>query len=70
MVMSKPVENREKTHMEVFKTDKARFKNLADKEKRTMLVMFGLLLDEYTKQLLMDKQRKAEKGKKGKKDVD
>ena len=52
MIMSKPVENREKTHMEIFKTDKARFKNLADKEKRTMLVMFGMLLD------------KAEKGKK------
>jgi len=36
MIMSKPVENREKTHMEVFKADKARFKSLAEKEKITM----------------------------------
>ncbi len=41
--------NNEKTHMEVLKSDKARFKSLAVKEKRTMLVMFGILLDKWDK---------------------
>jgi len=60
--MSKSID--EKTHMQIFKSDKDRFKKLADDEKRTMLVMFSMLLDNWEKMINIKVAKAAKKVKK------
>ena len=36
-----------KTHMQVYESDLERLRKIAKKEKRTMLVMFELLIDHW-----------------------
>ncbi len=39
--------SKEKIHVQVYVSDRNRLKKIADKEKRTMLVMFSMVLDKW-----------------------